>query len=88
MYRLKTTGYKFTKVYQIYLAPTILSLIHVACPFNAQARAAGAHALRAQKGKQRVAILSSSSSSTNNNTKVRCFIKVLFNQSFVLLQWY
>ena len=88
MYRLKTTGYKFTKVYQIYLAPTILSLIHVAYPFNAQARAAGAHALRgqSQKGKQRVAILSSSS--TNNNTKVRCFIKVLFNQSFVLLQWY
>ena len=30
-------------------------LIHVAPPFNAQARAAGAHASRAQKGKQRVA---------------------------------
>ena len=30
-------------------------LIHVASPFNAQARAAGRHASRAQKGKQRVA---------------------------------
>ena len=38
------------------LKPTRV-LILVASPFNAQAREAGAHALRAQKGKQRVSLI-------------------------------